>query len=92
MASQIKEYWKEHAKTMENMRRRRIWQFKQVISELRNLGFEVVEVTRHQYRINDALDIFPANRMYHDRVGRKRGRIDKQDVRSFIRQYFGLKI
>jgi DNA-binding ferritin-like protein (Dps family) len=90
MEYKTKEQWKEHAKKMKNMRRRRCFQFKEVIKELRDLGFTVVEVSHHQYRINDALDIFPANKMYHDRVKRERGKVEGQDLRCFIRQYFGL--
>jgi hypothetical protein len=90
MENKTKEQWKEHAKQMENMRKRRVFQFKIVIKELKRLGFEVVEVTRHQYRINEALDIFPANKMFNDRVNHKRGKIAGQDFMAFIRNYFGL--
>jgi len=90
MEYKTKEQWQEHANKMKNMRQRRCFQFREVIKELEELGFEVVEVSHHQYRINDALDIFPSNRMYHDRVKRERGKIEGQDLRSFVKQHFGL--
>ncbi len=90
MEDEEKEAWRKHADDMEKMRQRRRWQFRQAAKELRDLGFEIKEVSQFQYRINEAIDIFPSNKRYHDLTKNIRGDIRGQSFANFIRSYFGI--
>ena len=90
MNDEEKQAWREHADKMTNMRNRRRSQFGEVIREFENMGFEVKEVSRFQYRFNDCVDIFPSNKRYHDLKTHKRGDIRGKGFNQFLRDYFGL--
>ena len=52
--------------------------------------FEVRELTPYQWRINECLDVFPKNRLYHDIKQNKRG--GYRDVLSFVEGFFRVPI
>jgi hypothetical protein len=93
MTKQIKtkDSWKDHERQVKNMRKRRCFQFRKVIKELRDIGFEVVEINQHQYRVNEVLDIFPNNKVYKNRKTHQNGKIKGMDFRSFIKQFFEIQ-
>ena len=83
--------WKQHKKDMTNMRRRRQSDFRDVIKEFRRMGFEVRELTPFQYRFNECIDIYPANKRFHDLKNNVRGDIRGKKFSNFLRSYFGLQ-
>jgi len=91
MEDQEKEMWRGHKEDMKKMRDSRRAQFHETIIELRNAGFEVVEITPFQYRINECLDIYPQNKRYHDIIKNERGDIRGIKFSDFVRKYFGIK-
>jgi DNA-binding ferritin-like protein (Dps family) len=90
--NEMKEQWKEHEDEMNKMRSRRRYQFREIVREFRKMGFDVKEVSQFQYRFNDAIDIYPSNKRYHDLTKNVRGDIRGKSFNQFLREYFGLKI
>lgn len=45
------------------------------LMELKDLGFEIEQITGFHFRVNNRLDYFPTNDKYHDLVTGKRGEI-----------------
>ena len=90
METKSKEMWKAHEKEVKNMRKRRCFQFRKVVNEFRDKGFEVIEISQYQYRFNEMLDIFPGNKIYQNKKTGVHGKIEGKDFRSFIRQFFGI--
>ena len=91
MDDEEKQMWKDHKKEVELMRKKRRAQFRDTISEFQKLGFEVKEVTPFQFRFNDAVDIYPSNKLYHNLKTNVRGDIRGISYTKFLRQFFGLK-
>lgn len=90
MAQEDIEFWRQHAKDMNAMRNRRRYQFRGDVQELRNVGFDVKEISAFQFRINDRLDIFPSNKRFHDIKTMKRGDIGNGRFCEFVKEYFGI--
>jgi hypothetical protein len=76
---------------MTKMRNRRRYQFHQVVSEFKKLGFDIKKISDYQFRFNDSIDIYPSNKRYHDLIKNIRGDIRGKTFNQFIRDYFGLK-
>lgn len=53
---------------------------------LRENGYKIEIKTPYHFRINDALDIYPQNRRYHDLIGGLRG--DYDDIFKLVKWYF----
>lgn len=87
---ETKEMWKNHSDEIKQMKKRRCFKFRSIIKELRELGFEVKEVTSFQFRINEMIDIYPSNRKYHNLITRKRGDIRDIDIKAFIKKALGI--
>lgn len=51
-------------------------------------GFDVSPVTDYQYRVNDAVDLFPTNRKFHDIKKNQRGEYpaDKDKLVEFLKR------
>jgi len=90
MTNDEKKAWENHKKEMENMRRRRRNQFYLVVREFRDLGFEVKEVNKYQFRFNEMIDIFPSNKKFHNLETGERGDIRGQTFTNFLKKYFNL--
>lgn len=82
--------WKNHADEMRLMRKRRCFKFRKLIKELIELGFEVREVAPSKYRINDMLDIYPADRKYYNLMTKEAGDLRGVDLRTFIKKSLGI--
>lgn len=91
MEDQEKEMWNKHKQNIRQMRNSRRSQFREIITDLTNAGFEIKEITPFQFRINDCLDIYPQNKRYHDIVKNERGDIRGIKFGEFVRNYFGIK-
>ena len=90
MSKKTKEKWYKNQIEIRKKIRNRCFEFEKVINEMRNLGFDVVEISYREYSFNEMINISPGNRTYYDKINNKRGRIDDQDIGVFIRKYFGL--
>lgn len=82
--------WENHQEDMNKMRNRRRFQFREVIKEFRDLGFEVKEISPFQFRFNESVDIYPSNKRYHDLIKNIRGDIRDKTFGQFLREFFGL--
>lgn len=80
-----------HKAQMELMRKKRRAQFKEIIKQFRDLGFEVEEISPRQIRFNGCLDILPDNKCYHDLTKNIRGEIRDRSYFSFLKEHFNLK-
>ena len=54
--------------------------------KLKNLGFQIKNLTPYQIRINNQLDIYWQSQRYHDVKKNKRGNYD--NLEKFIQKYF----
>lgn len=91
MNNEEKQDWKKHAEDMNQMRNSRRQQFKQVIKEFREMGFEVQQISPFQFRFNECIDIFPSNKRYYDLKTFKWGDIRDKTFDQFLREHFNLK-
>ena len=83
--------WDEHKKEMRDMRKGRCDLFeKKTITELEGLGYEVRRMSPYHFRINGRLDIYPANKRWHDIKLIDRGDIRGVTFVGFIKQYLPL--
>jgi hypothetical protein len=85
-----REYWDNHKKQMKIMRDKRRDELSMALRNLRSAGFEIKTITPHQFRINECLDIYPANKRYHDVIKNKRGDIRGVRFEDFVKNYFGI--
>jgi DNA-binding ferritin-like protein (Dps family) len=86
-----KEMWKAHKREVNIMRKKRSSQFRDIIKEFRELGFEVKELNQFQFRFNGIIDIYPSNKRFHDLKNNIRGDIRGKNFNDFLRSYFNLK-
>ena len=56
------------------------------ILALREQGFKVEQLTEHQFRINDRLDLYPIHNRWHDIKTRQRGSYGQAGW--FVRRFF----
>jgi len=82
------EMWRKHAEEMKNMRRHRRDLFDKLAQDFRELGFTVRQVNSYQYRINDAIDIFPSNKRFFDLKNKQWGDIRGITFEKFLRKFF----
>lgn len=63
------EMWREHRQEMQRRRASRREANTAEIIALRRRGYEVVELTEFQFRINGTLDLFPTRRFHNIATG-----------------------
>lgn len=64
--------------------------FKREIPKMKKRGFTVSQINSAQFRINDCLDIYPVQRIYHDIRKNTRGKINSKSFRSFVNLFFNI--
>lgn len=56
------------------------------ILTLREDGFKVEQITAHQFRVNDRLDLYPVHNLFHDIISNRRGAYHRAPW--FVQHYF----
>lgn len=56
--------------------------------ELVEAGYIIRKLTEYQYRINEALDVYPKNAKWHDLENNIRGSFHGKNLATFVRKYF----
>jgi len=77
-------------KEKELIAKRRCFKFRSVVKELVELGFVVKKITYSQFRINDMIDVYPAERKYHNLMTKERGDIRDTNIRTFVKKALGI--
>lgn len=67
------EFWKEVRKDRKVRAATRRYKGQFDLMQLESLGYDVKAITEYQWRINDAIDIFPTNNRYHNLNRNSRG-------------------
>lgn len=73
MSNEDTEMWELHNKEMAEMRERRRLNFEDVLDGLVKRHHKVQQMSLYQFRIDDALDIYPSNKRWHDIKHNRRG-------------------
>ena len=82
--------FKAHKEDMKSRRSNRRFHFIRSAKELRELGFEVKEISKFQFRINEILDIYPTNKKYHNLKTDVHGDIRGNDFSGFVKKFFNI--
>lgn len=86
--SELSEAWGEYKDEQRERRAARLEKRTEQILSLREKGYKVHRFTDYQYRINDAVDLYPTHNLFHDL---KTGvRNNYQDAEQFILKKYPL--
>ena len=64
--SELSEAWTEYKDEQRERRAARLEKRTEQILSLREKGYKVHRFTDYQYRINDAVDLYPTHNLFHD--------------------------
>jgi len=65
--------WSGYREAQKERRAERLPVRTQEILDLEKQGYKVIKLTEYQYRVNDAIDLYPIHRNFHHLRTKKRG-------------------
>jgi hypothetical protein len=78
------EDWKEYKLDQKSRRLKRVVPRREQILSLKNLGYDVKQLTPYQFRINDEIDLYPIHNRYFKIRYKKWG--GYKDAEEFIKK------